>query len=120
MADYVPVPVSVAKEVAERCDKQIIIILAWNRPSDMCHLTSYGESPTEKDTAAAFADKLRDMLADDPSAATVFEDFREPTEAAKTKAERDQFLACIKAIIDQTGDPEIHTLIEQMLNKSLK
>ena len=49
---YKPVPPAEAKVLAERYDKSIVIIFAWDPVFGMVHTTTWGASALEADKAA--------------------------------------------------------------------
>ena len=50
--EYKPIPVLAAKKLAERYDKSIVIVLAWDPAHGLMHTTTYGVSEQDKDWAA--------------------------------------------------------------------
>lgn len=69
------VPVEVARDVARRCDKAMVVIVAYDEVHNRRTVTTYGRSPEQKVAAAEFGDLLMTLDGADPSA-TRHEDFR--------------------------------------------
>lgn len=80
--DYVPVPTIAAREVAERYAKDAVVVVAIDGRHGRTHVTTYGTTAAAKDFAAALGEALGRVVSDAP-AGQRFEDFREPTAAAR-------------------------------------
>lgn len=86
---YIPVPVSVAKEIAEKFAKDIIVIVAWYRKHEMTHTTTYGAAAELKDVAASWGEYFAKAVGADVAKTNWYEDYR-ATEAATYKAKVDK------------------------------
>lgn len=73
---YKPIPVIEAKSLAERFDKSIVIVCAWDPAHGLLHTTTYGVSEQEKHWAALGGEKATRALGGLPELGTTFEDFR--------------------------------------------
>jgi len=73
---YQPVPVAVAKDIAEGHDKSIVIILSWDPVHGLLHTTTYGVSPIDKQWAAEGGDIAAKALGADFDRLKTYEDFR--------------------------------------------
>ncbi len=85
MSGYLPVPVSFAAEIAERLDKDQVVILSYNRGHNLVHTTTYGRSAFDKCSAADLGDVVSQAAGCDLKKKRIYEDFR--LEAAKLKEE---------------------------------
>ena len=52
MAKYKPIPISVARDIAKRLDKNQVIIVTWDDVHKRTHVTTYGKSKPECIAAA--------------------------------------------------------------------
>lgn len=78
--NYLPVPVAVAKEIATRFKKAIVIINTWDTEHGLLHTTTYGESEKQKHQAAIGGDIAAKALGADMPRADFYEDFRKDDE----------------------------------------
>ncbi len=53
MTKYKPIPISAARDIAKRYDKQQVIIVAWDPVHGLTHVTTYGDTPETCKQAAA-------------------------------------------------------------------
>lgn len=84
MNDYKPVPVAEAKQIAERYDKSIVVIAAWDPVFGLLHTTTYGVSANDKDHAADAGVIVARALGTVPELAHFFEDFRKSKKEGQT------------------------------------
>jgi hypothetical protein len=92
---YQPIPVAVASEIADKFEKDVVVIFAIDHAKDMTHLTTFGRTPNDKVIAAKFSDYLHEQWGVSEEA-TKFEDFRSPLEAARVKVAAKRLLeACV-------------------------
>ncbi len=87
---YLDIPVDVARQIAERFLRRIVVILAWDGDTGLLHTTTYGMSANDKLAAASAGELATKALGFDLGARTTFEDFRMPSEAAEIKRQRDE------------------------------
>ncbi len=73
---YQPIPVSEAKDLAEKYGKDQVLIFAYDRESGRMHTTTYGKSAEDKLQAAQGGDRVAEILTD-VSQKVVYEDFRD-------------------------------------------
>lgn len=59
---YISVPVSAAKEIAEKFEKQEVIVLSVDRIHEKVHITTYGKTPKNCENAAATGDFMREVF----------------------------------------------------------
>ncbi len=76
MDEYKPIPVAEARAIAERFDKSIVIIAAWDPVFGLLHTTTYGGTEAEKHWAADGGEKVRVALGAIEELSVCFEDFR--------------------------------------------
>ena len=76
MDEYKPIPVAEAQSIAERFDKSVVIIAAWDPVFGLLHMTTYGVDEQEKHWAALGGEKVADVLGATPDLEVCFEDFR--------------------------------------------
>lgn len=81
-----PVPVSVAKDIAERFGKSSVVILCYEPATERTFTTTYGVTPFDKENAAAAGSICAKALGSDLSRKQVFEDFHHDYDAANYKA----------------------------------
>ena len=86
---YKPVPVATAREIAEKFDKSIVIILTHDPVHGLMHTTTYGTDPHNKAWAAQGGEIASKALGGVLDQSTQFEDYRLSTalelrEALKT------------------------------------
>ncbi len=77
---YKPVPVEVAQKIASDFDKDMVIVLAYDKAHDRTHTTTYGVSPEDKENAARLGETLTAACGADVSAKTTFEDFHDESD----------------------------------------
>lgn len=85
--EYKPIPVEVARKIAETYDKSTVIIIAYDPVHEVFHHSTYGVSAEDKIVAANMGEAISDMIADTPRS-KFFEDFRD-LDAAKAKVQID-------------------------------
>jgi hypothetical protein len=73
---YEPVPVEVAREIAEKYHKSIVIIFAHDPVHGLMHTTTYGTDPQNKAWAAQGGEIATKALGGIPQSDMVFEDYR--------------------------------------------
>ncbi len=76
MSDFLPVPVAAAKAIAERYQKTIVLILAWDPVHGKTNVTTYGENEADRLNAAAFGERVAKEAGLDSAATKRSEDFR--------------------------------------------
>lgn len=81
MHDYKPIPVAVAKSVAESHEKDIVVIMALDRENDRLDATTVGREPADKDIAAKWGGMFAERLGARVSESIMYEDFRATPEA---------------------------------------
>lgn len=62
MTKYKPIPISVAKEIAKKYDKDQVIVLTWDKTFGMSHVTTFGKSIEDCAQAAEGGNKLKRVL----------------------------------------------------------
>jgi hypothetical protein len=100
MPEYVPVPVEAARAVAQRWEKQVVVIVAWDQGHNKVHTTTYGFSPRDKIAAAKLGELLTAAAGADRSESVGFEDFRwlSQAEAAQAKERLETLIAECEAV----------------------
>lgn len=73
---HVPIPVAVAKEIAEKFSKSIVIILAHDPQSGLLHTTTYGVDSQNKAWAARGGEITTQALGGVLEASIGYEDYR--------------------------------------------
>ena len=97
MAEYVPVPVAAAREVAERYAKSVVVITSFDRAHATVHTTTYGVEPADKIAAANLGDKIAQQVCGDGiDRQTRYEDFRH-VDAAKRAQQIEKLTTACKA-----------------------
>lgn len=103
MAKHIPVPVEVAKRISDDYEKDIVIVLAWQRSSALIHTTTYGKTAEDKIASAVLGNSLTAAMGCDMSKSTIWEDFRlKPTALAKEHMEKAMEL--LQKTVDGTID----------------
>lgn len=74
--EYIPIPVEIAHAISFTHAKSIVIIAAWDAAHGLLHITTYGNTPEDKATAATGGEIVRVALGADPNQCCDFEDFR--------------------------------------------
>lgn len=82
MSQYVEVPVTAAKAIAERYQKSQVVILAWDPVHKLTHTTTYGVEAFDKENAAAAGEICTAAIGADLSKRQTFEDFHRDLEPA--------------------------------------
>jgi hypothetical protein len=88
---YCEVPVAAAADIANRCLKDIVIIVSWDAWHDRLHTTTWGRSSYDKLLAADAGETAAKAIGCDLKDQRVYEDFR--LDAAKLKEENDRLRA---------------------------
>jgi hypothetical protein len=94
-AEYQQVPVAVAREIAEKCRKDVVVIMSIDRAFDKTHFTTYGRSASDKIEAAQFGEIISAGL-QCGGPLQHFEDFR-TVDAAKRAEQIDGLAAVARA-----------------------
>lgn len=110
-AVYVPVPVEVAREIAGRFGKSMVVILAYDPAHQLTHTTTYGQSALEKERAADVGDRCTKLICGEGfEQKRTFEDYRfvdagKRAEAieAMTKAAKGGLHLCGSLLAVRTG-----------------
>lgn len=76
MSDYIPVPVSAAKEITDQFEKSIAIIATWDQAHGLLHVTTYGVNESEKAWAASGGEIVAKALGSMPDQAIFFENYQ--------------------------------------------
>lgn len=101
---YKPVPVSAAEKLAEEYDKNLVVILTWDRGHNTTNLATYGTDALTKDGAARVGQKIEDMLGlkSGKGGKVVFhEDFRATPEAVY-KEQVDRLRKALQRFVSHT------------------
>ena len=77
MRPYLPIPVNTAREISERYQKSMVVILAYDPEHQKTHTTTYGVSAFEKENAAACGELCALTLGGDLSKKQTHEDFND-------------------------------------------
>jgi hypothetical protein len=120
MPEYKPVPVDVARQIAEQCGKSMVVILSYDPAHQLTHTTTYGVEPSEKEMAADVGDRCAKLICGDGfDKSRRYEDFRFADQAARTKAieqlikaatAADHALGSILAVRDGITDEVLQTV----------
>lgn len=73
---YLPVPVDVAREISNRFEKSIVVIISFDEAHQLTHTTTYGKRAADKIVAAEWGEKFTEASGADLSSKTNYEDFR--------------------------------------------
>lgn len=76
-SDYKPIPVKVAAEISRGFEKSIVVILAYDKVHGLTHVTTFGESASDKVAAASAGDAIIPLLNLDEGRTRGYEDFRQ-------------------------------------------
>lgn len=99
-AQYQPVPVDAAKQIATGFQKSVVVILCFDRTHQRVHTTTYGVAPTDKDWAAEWGEIATRAIGTDLDQKISYEDYRRvgASAAAELRAAQEQraklFAAC--------------------------
>jgi hypothetical protein len=74
--DYKPVPVDAARRIANLYEKDLALIVTWDRTHNLTHVTTYGRTVELKEVAASAGERIAKMLGLDPGKLPPHEDFR--------------------------------------------
>lgn len=85
-ATYQPIPVAVAKQIAEDFAKSQVVILAFDPVHQVTQTTTYGKEPFDMENAAAVGKICAQAIGCDLSKRQDFEDYHKDYDAAKFKA----------------------------------
>jgi len=120
--DYKPVPVAAAREIAERFEKQVVVVFAIDDAHDKSHVTTFGADEQDKHLAAALGTLFSRVVGVKPIEQEFFEDFRLRQwiegpfcEALHDKSRLQTFGAMIKIGLEN-GDPPEHFLAIAICN----
>jgi hypothetical protein len=104
---YQPVHVTEARGIAERYQKRVVVITAWDEAHGRLHTTTYGVTAQDKLWAAELGELLSKAAGAAPDTRRVHEDFR-TVPAAEYKAQvdrleriRDRLLAACERALEQ-------------------
>lgn len=89
---HIPVPVEAARQIADRYEKTVVVILAYDPLSELIHTTTYGRGAQEKEVAAWAGEQAAKAVGCDLQQKRTYADFAEPSTAARNAHERDQLL----------------------------
>lgn len=93
---YIPIPVSAARDIAVRYHKQVVVIVAEDQLHGQIHVTTYGDTPTDKIRAAELGPVLNTAAGGFMPAAQTFEDFRD---VATLKGHTDAMAAVLQSVV---------------------
>ncbi len=62
MGKYKRIPVTAAKEIAKKYDKDQVIVITWDKAHGMMHVTTYGKTVEDCKQAAEGGNKLKEVL----------------------------------------------------------
>lgn len=62
MTDYKEVPILTAKQIAEECDKDQVIIIAWDAAYGRTHVTTFGKTKEDSARAAEGGNFVKEAL----------------------------------------------------------
>jgi|SRR5579863_5050598 len=119
MSDYKPIPVEDAKALAERYQKSIVIIFAWDPAHGLIHTTTYGFSEQDKDWAAKGGEIATAALGGVVPAKIDFEDYR-ITRIKKLEAENKQLREVERIAWNVVNDTESWPNWVPSLRKALR
>lgn len=86
MSEYLPIPVSVAKQIASAYSRDIVVVCAWSHEHKLLHTTTYGIAAPDKVWAATAGELCAKALMTDLEKAEFSEDFRKDHDAAREVA----------------------------------
>lgn len=75
-AEYIPVPVEAAGEIAEKYSKRIVVINAWDADHQLMHTSTFGRTPLEKQIAASIGEATAEAAGCAVHQKLVYRDFR--------------------------------------------
>lgn len=79
------IPVAIATQVAEKFEKAIVLIVAWDAVYGTTHIVTYGVTPEQKEMAALGGDLTAQQLGMAMEQMTRFEDFRTIDQAKRAE-----------------------------------
>lgn len=82
-AEYLPVPVAAAKQIADVYQKSMVVILCYDPVYQLTHTTTYGREAFDKEQAAAAGEICTKAVGADLSKKTEYEDFHRNYDAAR-------------------------------------
>lgn len=106
MSEYKPVPVDIAKQIAESFDKSIVVLLCYDPTHNLTHTTTYGVNAYEKEQAAALGEMATQAIGCDLSQKVTYEDFHKNYDAARYKAAIEVLADIVSECDDDWVDPE--------------
>lgn len=113
MKGYIPVPVHVAKSIAETFHKSMVVILCYDAAHQLTHTTTYGVEAYDKEQAAAAGQRCAAALGSDLAKKTDYEDFHRDYDAARYR----EALELLGKIRDRGGtSPRQLRQIERLLD----
>lgn len=116
---YAPVPVSVAREIAKKYSKAIVIINTWDTTHGLLHTTTYGESVEQKHQAASGGDIAAKALGADMPRANYSEDFRKDG-VVVSKTVIEATIAALKSYQYGNSAPDLAEKVIEAIEKELK
>lgn len=93
MPEYQQVPVAVAKQIAERFAKSLVVILCYDREHERTHTTTYGVTAFDKENAAAVGELCTEAIGGDLSKKRTFADFHHDYDPALLREAQEILLA---------------------------
>lgn len=79
MSKYQEIPVKEAKQISDKFDKDVVVILTYNVEHNLFHTTTFGrESNQNKLWAADLGDMMTKQAGADMTQKDVYADFRDP------------------------------------------
>lgn len=103
MPEYLPVTVEAAREIANRFEKDIVVIVSVDHVHLKTHFTTYGRSPKDKVVAAALGEGLALATGHELNQIQSFQDFRH-LDAAKNSADLEIAKELLKQVQSQAGN----------------
>jgi hypothetical protein len=96
--EHTPIPVEVARRIAQQFHKSMVVILAYDPRSALTHTTTYGLDARDKEQAADVGDRCAKLICGDGfQRRTVYEDYRF-SDAGRMAELYDAAVACGKAL----------------------
>jgi hypothetical protein len=94
---HVQIPVEIARQIAIRYAKSMVVILAYDPESQLTHTTTYGVEPIDKERAADVGERCAQLICGDGfERRTSYEDYRF-TDQGKRAQQIERLIAAAKA-----------------------
>ena len=90
---YKPIPVDTARQIAADCNKDIIVILAYDHETETTHSTTWGRDPKDKEAAVDVRDICLESIGVTKDK-TTYQDYRFIKEGERAQIVDELVAAC--------------------------